>query len=313
MVVPCHNEAACLPDLVPAIVDAVRAAGCVPEVVLVDDGSTDDTLAVMRALSADDPGVTFLSFSRNFGKEPAMYAGLQRTTGQEIVIMDGDGQHPPEMIPRLLAEQRSTGADQVVARRDRAGDPRLRSFASRLFYRVSNRLTEVDLVSGDGDFRLLTRRAADAVLALAETNRFSKGIFAWIGFGTAVVQYPNQARSQGSSRWNRSRLVNYGIEGLMSFNSRPLRVVIHAGWLAVILAVGYLIWLLVYTALFGIRSPGYVTVIAAIVFIGGLQLISIGVVGEYVGRIFMETKRRPMFLIAEASPPPAQQERHLKT
>jgi glycosyltransferase involved in cell wall biosynthesis len=280
---------------------AVAQAGWSVEILIVDDGSTDGTLEVARTWSRDCPEVQYLSLSRNFGKEAAMFAGLKAAAGDLVLIMDADGQHPAEVIPLLIDDQASTGADQVVARRDRTGDPRLRSAVSHLFYRASNRLSEVDLVSGDGDFRLLTRKAVQAVLALNETNRFSKGIFAWIGFRTTVVTYPNQRRIAGSSSWNNSRLVDYAVDGLISFNTRPLRLVIYLGWTAVVLALAYLVWLLIYTAMYGIDSPGYVTVIAAIVLIGGIQLVSIGVVGEYVGRIFLETKRRPMFLVAESS------------
>ena len=299
VVIPCHNEEAHLRTLVEdltAVVDHDRM-----EAVLVDDGSTDATLAVMRDLAAAYPEVRFVSLSRNFGKEAAMLAGLRAARGDLVVIMDGDGQHPPEVIPALVRCQSETGADQIVARRDRSGEPALRSAISNLYYRLANRLTEIDLVSGDGDFRLLTRLAVDAVLDLQETNRFSKGLFAWIGFRTEIVTYPNRLRESGSSSWNRTSLVNYGIDGLLSFNSRPLRTVIHIGWVAVALAFAYLLWVIVVTLVNGIEAPGYVTVIAMVVFMGGLQLISIGVVGEYVGRIFMETKRRPMYFVAETS------------
>ena len=301
VVLPCHNEADSLPRILPGILKAAQDAECRVEIVIVDDGSTDSTLEVARDWSGKCAEVQYLSLSRNFGKEAAMYAGLKAASGDLVLIMDADGQHPPEVLPLLVREQEATGADQVVARRDRTGDPKVRTAVSNLFYRASNRLSEVELVNGDGDFRLLTRKAAQAVLNLQETNRFSKGIFAWIGFSTTVVNYPNQPRVAGTSSWSNSRLVDYAVEGLISFNTRPLRLVIHMGWAAVVVALGYLVWLLIYTAKNGIEAPGYVTVIAAIVLIGGIQLISIGVVGEYVGRIFLETKRRPMFLVAESS------------
>lgn len=303
VVVPCYNESRGLEELVFEILGSfppsVRA-----ELVLVDDGSSDHSLSVMRDLATRFPEVKYTSLSRNFGKEAAMYAGLCRSTGELVVIMDADGQHPPSVLPELVQRHLETGADQIVARRDRKGDPALRTLASRAFYRLSNRLTDVELVNGDGDFRLLTRRAVDAVLRMGEVNRFSKGLFSWIGFETEVVEYGNRNRESGQSSWSRSRLIDYGFDGILSFNSKPLRMMIHVGWIAVAFAVLYLLWLIAYTFTNGIEAPGYVTVIAAIVLFGGVQLISIGVLGEYIGRIFLETKRRPMFLIAETDEDP---------
>ena len=206
----------------------------------------------------------------------------------------------PEVIPALVRCQSETGADQVVARRDRSGEPALRSAISNLYYRLANRLTEIDLVSGDGDFRLLTRLAVDAVLDLQETNRFSKGLFAWIGFRTEIVTYPNRLRESGSSSWNRTSLVNYGIDGLLSFNSRPLRTVIHIGWVAVAPAFAYLLWVIVVTLVNGIEAPG-MSPSSPWSSSWGAAADQHRCCGEYVGRIFMETKRRPMYFVAETS------------
>ena len=298
IVAPCHNEAAGLHALHRAVMAVVDAHGWHAELVLVDDGSTDRTLEVMRELTAADRRVRVISFSRNFGKEAAMLAGLREARGEAVVLMDSDLQHPPELLPALRAAHDS-GADQVVARRTRHGDTRRRTLAARTYYRLVNHFVDVTLVDGAGDFRLLSRRAVDAVLSLPEYNRFSKGLFAWIGFDTQVVEYDNLARESGESSWSFGQLVNYGVQGLVSFNDRPLRAAVYAGTFFAALASGYLVWVVVRALAYGIEAPGYVTLLAAVVGLGGVQLVFLGVIGEYIGKIYYETKRRPAYLVAE--------------
>jgi len=219
VVVPCHNEEAVLPRLVDEVLAAVGPTGVDVELILVDDGSRDGTMAVLRALHAQDRRVRHVSLSRNFGKESAMLAGLAYARGDAVVIMDADLQHPPRLIVQML-EQHREGFDQVVARRTRDGDSVGRTLISRVYYRLVNSLVEVEIEDGVGDFRLLSRRAVDALLALDEYNRFSKGLFSWIGFPTAVIDYRNEARQGGGgSRWSMRRLLNYGIDGVMSFTT----------------------------------------------------------------------------------------------
>ena len=301
VVVPCHNEEKVLPELV-AQVTAVLARSSVDlELVLVDDGSRDRTVEVLQELHAADPRVRYITLSRNFGKESAMLAGLTYARGDAVVIMDADLQHPPRLITRML-ELFEQGNDQVIARRDREGDAFGRSLLSRLYYRMVNALVEVRIEDGAGDFRLLSRRAVDALLAMGEYNRFSKGMFAWIGFPTVTVDYRNEARFGGDgSRWTLRRLLNYGIDGVMSFNNAPLRLAIYVGVLVTLLAFGYAGFLVVAALVQGIVVPGYVTLVAAVIGLGGLQLLFLGVIGEYVGRIYYETKHRPHFLVAGAS------------
>jgi polyisoprenyl-phosphate glycosyltransferase len=297
VVVPCHNEARTLRELVTRLRSVLDGRVDDLEILLVDDGSTDDTLATMRSLSA--PGVSYISLSRNFGKEAAMYAGLQHARGVSVVLMDGDLQHPPEIVPQLIEAYHRTGADQVIARRNRGGDPWLRRAASTLYYRSMSRFMAVRLVDGEGDFRLLSRRAVDALLSLTESTRFSKGLFAWIGFPVAVVDYDNASRAVGSSSWTFAGLVSYGMDGVLSFNMRPLRSMVRAGLVIVVLFVLYVLWVVLDAVLVGVVTPGYITIVAAIVLLGGVQLLCIGVIGEYVGRIFLETKHRPHYLVAE--------------
>ncbi|MET7420448.1 glycosyltransferase family 2 protein [Dactylosporangium sp. NPDC005555] len=302
VVVPCFNEAETLVRLHDRITAEVAAAGETCELIYVDDGSSDDTLAILRKLAANDDRVRYVAFSRNFGKEAAMYAGLRHTTGEAIIIMDADLQHPPELISQLVAMWR-TGIDQVVARRNRAGDPRTRTFLSKAFYRLVNRWIEVRLVDGAGDFRLISRPVVDAILAMPEYNRFSKAMFAWVGFDVAYIEYQNVSRQGGATSWTFPKLVNYAMDGLLSFNNRPLRLAIYLGLFMTSIAVAYMLWIIGVSVASGIDSPGYVTLLTAIVGLGGLQMIVVGVIGEYVGRIYYEVKRRPHFLLKEAHLP----------
>ncbi|MGI8577747.1 MAG: glycosyltransferase family 2 protein [Nocardioidaceae bacterium] len=302
VVVPCYNEEAVLARLHEELSVELGALTDDFEVLLVDDGSKDNTLSMLQAISKQDPRFRYLALSRNFGKESAMLAGLSQSRGDAVAILDADLQHPPSMLARMLPLL-DQGFDQVVARRTRTGDARLRTVVSRAYYRLINRLIEVRLEDGVGDFRVLTRRAVRGLLSLGEYNRFSKGLFSWIGFNTAVVDYENVAREAGETKWRLRDLINYGIDGVVSFNNRPLRMAIHLGMLVTFLAMLYAAWVVGDAILYGNNVSGYVTIICAVMGFGGVQLILLGVIGEYLGRIYYETKRRPHFLVKEASGP----------
>ena len=227
-----------------------------------------------------------------------MLAGLRMTGGDAAVLMDADLQHPPELVPRMLDMYRH-GYDQVVAQRDRTGEGAVRSALSRTYYRLVRRCMDVQVVDGEGDFRLLSRRAVDSVLSLPESNRFSKGIFSWIGFDSVSFTYQNVERAAGESKWGGRKLLNYGIDGLLSFNTRPLRLAIHTGLCLFLSALVYALWIIAEDVLVGIDTPGYTTLLVAIVAIGGIQLATLGVIGEYVGRIYHESKRRPHYVVRE--------------
>lgn len=299
IVVPCFNEETSIEQLHDAITTVMAA---LPDdevdIIYVDDGSSDGTLAILRRLAAADGAVRYTSFSRNFGKEAAMLAGLQRATGHAVVILDADLQHPPQLIPQMVACYKQ-GYDQVVARRDRHGERLPRKIASRLFYRVVNRWIDVRLDDGAGDFRLLSRRAVNAVLAMPEYNRFSKGMFSWIGFPTATLSFSNERRLAGTSTWTFRRLLNYAFDGLLSFNNKPLRAAIHGGLLLTFVAFTYSLWVVLNVMINGVDMPGYTTIICSVIGIGGIQMAILGLIGEYVGRIYYETKNRPHFLIGE--------------
>lgn len=300
VVVPCHNEAATLEELCRQV-EAACAGVIELEMVVVNDGSKDETLSIARGIAAANPHVRLLSFSRNFGKEAAMLAGLRASTGDAVIIMDGDLQHPPSLIPDLVKGWLVDGFDQVLAQRDRTGDPWLRSQVSKLYYRMVNALMDVKLQDGVGDFRLMSRRVVDAILGLCERNRFSKGLFAWVGFPSTTITYTNVVRTAGESSWSGRALLNYGIDGVLSFNSQPLRLAIHLGLWSFLVFVAYAVWLVISRFFTGIEMPGYITTIAVIVGVGGLQVLFLGVIGEYIGRIYYEVKARPVYILAEDS------------
>lgn len=304
VVIPCFNEEDGIDRLADVLTETLAAVAPEFEVILVDDGSRDDTLDRLRALASRDTRFRYLSFSRNFGKEAAMLAGIGEAAGDAVAILDADLQHPPELLGRMLP-MLEQGFDQVVARRTRTGDAIGRTIASRLYYRAMNRLVDVRLEDGVGDFRVLSRRATDALLSVNEYNRFSKGLFSWIGFSTASVDYENVSREVGQSKWSLRSLFNYGIEGVISFNSRPLRTAIHFGLLVVLVGVLYAVWVIVNAIVSGVSVPGYVTTICAVVLFGGLNMLLLGIVGEYMGRIYLETKGRPHYIFKEVSPPPS--------
>ena len=299
-VVPCYNEEKVIEMTYRELSSALSGITDDYEMIFVNDGSRDGTLAVLKEKADADSHVKYISFSRNFGKESAMLAGLRYSSGDYTVIMDADLQHPPELIAEMLAYGRQ-GYDQVIARRDRAGEKKIGSFFARWYYRLVDRLTDVELVDGIGDFRLLSRKALNALLTMNEYNRFSKGLFSWIGFREKIISYQNRTRAAGESKWSFRALVRYGVDGVLSFNNKPLRFCFFIGAFAIILSLLYLVFLFLSIVFKGIDLPGYFTTIFTICLFGGVQLISIGIIGEYVGRIYYEVKRRPHYLVDESN------------
>ncbi|MBM9621149.1 glycosyltransferase family 2 protein [Streptomyces zhihengii] len=296
IVVPCFNEEEIIGRFHAHVTAELDLLGQEFELVYVDDGSQDRTLDLLQEIAGADSRTRYVSFSRNFGKEAAMLAGLQHADGDAVVIMDADLQHPPELVRRMLALHED-GFDQVIAKRTRKGDRVTRTVTARAYYWLINRLVDVELVDGVGDFRLLSRRTVDAILELTEYNRFSKGIFAWVGFRTTTFEYENAVREQGRSKWSFGKLLNYGLDGLLSFNDKPLRAAIYLGMLLLGVAMVYASWIVGVAMVNGVDTPGYVTLLVAVIALAGVQMLMLGVVGEYVGRIYYEVKRRPHFLV----------------
>ena len=300
VVLPCYNEEKVLSLTYTELSAQMEKITDDYEMIFIDDGSRDNTCALMKQFAEGDSHVKYISFSRNFGKESAMLAGLRYSSGDFTVIMDSDLQHPPELIGQMLEFGRQ-GYDQVIAQRDRTGDKKLGSFFARSYYRLVDRLTDVKLTDGIGDFRMLSRKALDALLTMNEYNRFSKGIFSWIGFKEKIISYQNRSRAAGESKWSFRSLVRYGVDGVLSFNNKPLRFCIFIGTFAIIISLIYVLFLFFGIIFKGIDLPGYFTTIFTICFFGGVQLISLGIVGEYVGRIYYEVKQRPHYLIDETN------------
>jgi glycosyltransferase involved in cell wall biosynthesis len=300
VVIPLFNESGSLGEL-HARLAAVLARVAIDshEIVFVDDGSRDSTYSEAAALCERDPAVRAIRFARNFGKEAAMAAGLRAATGDVVVLMDGDLQHPPELIPEMLERWRQ-GAKMVTAvRRSRETDPWLRRQLSRGFYGLFKRVSEVALAEGGGDFRLFDRAVVRAINSLPERTRFMKGITSWVGFRQEEIAFEPAERAAGASAWSLLRLLRYAIDGLSAFSTLPLRVWSLVGIGMAALSSTYGAWLVIRTIIWGIDVPGYASVMVATLFLSGIQLISLGVLGEYVGRIFTEVKGRPLYLVAE--------------
>lgn len=304
IIIPCFNEEKVLirtyEKLTEILLEYEKTNMCGYELIFINDGSSDNTENVLINFSKQDDHAMYISFSRNFGKEAAMLAGLKNATGDAAIIIDSDLQHPPELIPQMV-EYYKSGYDQVICRRNRNGEKIVRKKLSQLYYKIVNKFVDVELIDGVGDFRLLSRKAVDNLLSLTEYNRFSKGLFSWIGFETKYIDYDNKEREIGESKWSFKSLLQYGVDGIISFNNKPLRSIIYLGAILLLLSIVYIIITLVGILINGIDSPGYFTLITAVLIIGGVQLISIGVIGEYIGRIYYEVKKRPHYIIKDTN------------
>ena len=302
IIVPCYNEEEGLSLFyreTQKILDGMTAYSFT--YILVDDGSSDKTLEVMKQLAAADSHVKYLSFSRNFGKEAAMYAGLSASRSELVIIMDADLQHPPAMIPEMMKGIEEGYDCCAASRSSRKGEAPIRSLFSRMFYHLSNRMTNVKMAYGAVDFRIMTRQMVDAILKLSEVERFSKGIFAWVGFETRWYPYENVERTVGTSKWSFWGLFRYALDGITSFSIVPLRLVSLMG---VVISLGAFIYILItltQTLLFGIDVPGYVTTLCAVLFLGGIIELSLGIVGEYIAHMYMESKNRPIYILKQSN------------
>jgi polyisoprenyl-phosphate glycosyltransferase len=297
VVVPVYNESAVLVELHRRLTAVLDGLGCSSEIIYVDDGSADSSMQTIGDLRSVDKRVAIVSLSRNFGKEIAVTAGLDHVRGEAAVVIDADLQDPPEVIPLLVSRWRE-GNDMVYAqRRERRGETWLKRATARLFYRVVCDIGDTHIPQNTGDFRLLNRRCIDALLSCRERRRFMKGLFAWIGFKHAFVIYDRDPRFAGTTKWNYWRLWNFAIEGITSFTTAPLKVASYCGLITAIGALIYATFIVCHTLLTGRQVPGYASLMVVILFLAGAQLIALGVIGEYVGRIFVEAKGRPLYLL----------------
>jgi glycosyltransferase involved in cell wall biosynthesis len=298
LVIPFYNEGSGVSRFFNAISPVLAAVPDTSwEIVCVDDGSTDDTLALLVAQASRDPRLVVLEFSRNFGKEAALSAGIDAATGDAVIPMDADLQDPPELIAQMVAAWRG-GAEMVLARRiDRTTDGAMKRRTAAWFYQLHNRLSTTKIPENVGDFRLMDRAVVDALKRLPERQRFMKGLFAWVGFRTVTVDYIRPVRAAGVTKFSAWSLWNFAMEGFTSFSTAPLKIWTYVGVVGALLAFCYAVFIILYTLLHGNRVPGYASLLTAVLFFGSVQLISIGVLGEYIGRIYIETKQRPGYII----------------
>ena len=302
VVIPFYNEENMIQKMYDELVKEINQITKAEfEIIFINDGSKDRTFERMLAIVAGDSRVKYISFSRNFGKEAGTIAGLEYATGEAVILMDGDLQHPPAMLPQMI-EAYEQGYDVVSARRTRTGEKRHRTFLAKHFYKLANKMMDIELMDGVSEFRLFSRKVVNAIISMQEYNRFSKGIFAWIGFNEKVIEYENQVRTVGETKYSLKFSLNYAIQGILSFNDKPLRMCINFGLFCLLISLVYVLWTFIqYLVVPDSLVSGYFTTIFSVVLFGGIQLISIGVLGEYIGKIYYEVKKRPHYLVDQTN------------
>lgn len=305
VVVPCYNEQEVLPLFYNEINKVIAQMQSEYddlefELLFINDGSKDNTLKMLRELSASDNRVRYISFSRNFGKEAGMIAGMENSKGDYVVVMDADLQHPPKFIPQMYKYVSEEGFDCATTRRvSRKGESKIRSWFAMKFYKIMNKISQTEIVDGAQDFRFMTRKMVDAVLSMKEYNRFSKGIFSWVGFNVKYIEYENVERAAGTTAWSFWKLFLYSLEGIFAFSTAPLALASLLGVLSCLIAFIWIIAIIIKTIVFGESVQGFPTIMCAIFFVGGLQLFCTGILGQYLSKTYLETKRRPIYIISE--------------
>lgn len=305
-IIPCYNEEAALPYFLQEIRKVANNMSTTFqldfEILFINDGSRDKTLQILRRAAQEDKRIRYISFARNFGKEAAMYAGFQNCTGDYAAVMDADMQDPPSLLPEMYQTLQSGEYDSVATRRvTRKGEPPIRSFFARCFYKLINRISDADIVDGARDFRLMTRQMVDAILSMTEYNRFSKGIFGWVGFRTKWLPYENVERVAGETKWSFWKLFLYSLEGITAFSTAPLAIASIAGILLCIVALLFVCVVLVKTLAFGDAVGGWPSMMCVILFLGGVLLFCMGILGQYLAKTYLETKKRPIYIVQETN------------
>lgn len=301
--IPCYNEEEALDVIYPAIVEAMASVDEFDfELLLVNDGSKDGTLAKMKSLAEKDERVKYYSFSRNFGKEAAIYAGLSNAKGDYVVMMDADMQDPPALLPEMIAKLETGEYDCVATRRvTRTGEDAIRSLGARMFYKISRKMTNIDIADGARDYQMMTRQMVDSVLSLTEYNRFSKGIFEWVGYRKTWLEFENVERAAGETKWSFWKLVLYSLEGIINFSSFPLTVSSYLGMLMTALSFVAIIFIVIRKLMFGDPVDGWASTVCIVTFVGGIQLFCIGIMGQYMAKMYSEVKNRPRYIIQETN------------
>ncbi|MDB7951498.1 glycosyltransferase family 2 protein [Faecalitalea cylindroides] len=302
VIVPCYNEEEAL-NYYYAEMNKVMGelSEYAFELLFINDGSKDNTLGILKSFSQKDERVKYISFSRNFGKEAAMYAGFKNSTGDYVCLMDADLQDPPKLLPVMLKAIKEEGYDSVATRRvTRKGEPPIRSFFARLFYKIMNFISDTELMDGARDYRLMTRQFVNSLLELSEYNRFSKGLFGWVGFETKWIEFENVERVAGETKWSFWKLLLYSIEGIVAFSTAPLAISSFIGILMLVVALLLIVFIVVRTLLFGDPVEGWPSLVCIISMIGGIQLFCIGILGQYLSKTYLETKKRPIYIVKES-------------
>ena len=302
IIIPCYNEE----DSIPLIYNELKKVSNNMkydfEFIFVNDGSIDNSLSVLKKLSAKDKQVKYIHFSRNFGKEAAMYAGLSKSKGDYVTIMDADLQDPPSLLPEMLRLIKEEGYDSVGTRRvSRKGEPKIRSFFARKFYKIINKLSKIEMVDGARDYRLMTRQMVNSILELKEYNRYSKGLFSFVGFNTYWLEYENVERVAGETKWSFWGLVKYAIEGIVAFSTLPLSIASLMGFIFCFVSFILIIIIIIKTLIFGDPTSGWPSLVCIIFFVSGIQLFCLGIIGKYLSKTYLETKNRPIFIIKESN------------
>ena len=303
IVVPCYNEQEAIPYFYKEICDVFKQLSKTTlEVIFVDDGSKDHTLEIIKEITNRDNRFKYISFSRNFGKEAALYAGLSESIGDYVCVMDVDLQDPPSLIKDMYEILETKEYDCVATRRvDRKNEPPIRSFFARLFYKIINKISNTDIVDGARDFRLMTKQMVDAILSVSEYNRFSKGIFSWVGFKTKWLEYENQNRVAGKTKWSFWKLFLYSIDGIVAFSTAPLAISSISGILFCLISFIFIIFIIIRTLIFGDPVSGWPSTVCIIFLVGGIQLFCTGILGQYLAKAYLEIKKRPIYIVKEKS------------
>ena len=302
LIVPCYNEQEALPIFYEEVMKVVTTMNCQYELIFVNDGSKDNTLSILKNFAAKNENVTYISFSRNFGKEAAMYAGFSNADADYVAVMDADMQDPPALLPQMVKILETEDYDSVATRRvSRDGEPPIRSWFARKFYQLINKISDADIVDGARDFRLMKREMVDAIVAMGEYNRFSKGIFGWIGFKTYWLPFKNVERVAGETKWNFWKLFKYAIDGIINFSEAPLSIASWAGIGMTFIAFIMMVIVIVRRLCFGDPVAGWASTMCVIIFIGAIQLFSMGIMGQYIAKLYNEAKHRPHYIVAESN------------
>ncbi len=305
VIVPCFNEEEAIPCFYSEIVKTAEEfkkeyADVSFEYLFIDDGSSDNTLGVLKDLRKNDDRVRYVSFSRNFGKEAGIYAGLENSRGDYVVIMDADLQDPPSLLLSMYKAIVEEGYDSAATRRvNRKGEPPIRSFFARMFYKLMNKISKTEIVDGARDYRIMTRKMVNAIISMKEYNRFTKGIYGWVGFKTKWFEYKNIERVAGETKWSFWKLLLYSIEGIIGFSTAPLALASFIGMMCIVIAIAIIIFIIIRTSIFGDPTSGWPSLVCIILLMGGIQLFSIGIIGQYLSKTYLETKCRPIYIAKE--------------